>query len=332
MVSIVLVTYNRAERLKLSIQDILNQTFKNFELIICDDCSTDGTEEVCRGFTNRDERIRYFRHSSNQQMPENCNFGIKQARYDYIAILHDGDRFRSDLIDQWYNAISSNNSVGFVFNSIGLTDEDENIVHAYREFDEGIVKKDHLLKNIYFRRWQFDSPVYGEAMVKRNLLVDHGYLHKEYGFYADVNLWMDLLHSHDAYYCPETLITGPTKKILPQLFDNNLIRTFLYMFNMQLRHRHKAFRSKPFRLIYEIMVFWIQALLNVTYCLLLIVKNFSFRYFIGAARLLQKSVLFLVPWVIILFLYPILYPFLKLYDSLKNGIPKQESLSPSVSR
>ena len=48
MVSIVLVTYNRAKRLKLSIQDILNQTFKDFELIICDDCSTDSTESVCR--------------------------------------------------------------------------------------------------------------------------------------------------------------------------------------------------------------------------------------------------------------------------------------------
>lgn len=329
MVSVVLVTYNRAERLKLSVQDILNQTFTNFELIICDDCSTDGTEEVCLNFVAQDERVKYFRHSSNKQMPENCNFGIRQAKHDYVAILHDGDRFRPDLIEQWYNAISSNDSIGFVFNSIGLTDADENIIQTYSEFKEGIIPKEHLLKGVYFRRWRFDSPVYGEAMARKNLLVDHGYLHREFGFYADVNLWMDLLHSHDAYYCADTLITGPTKSLQPQLFEYNLIRVFLYLFNMQLRHRHKAFRKKPVRLVGELMLFWGQSLLNVTYHLILIVKNFSFRYFISAAKLLQKSVLFLIPWIVILFLYPILFPFLKLYGLIKNNISKQPQLSTS---
>jgi len=99
MVSIVLVTYNRAKRLKLSIQDILKQTFKDFELIICDDCSTDATEAVCRGFVAKDDRIKYYRHASNLQMPANCNFGIQKSIYPYIAILHDGDRFKPDLIE-----------------------------------------------------------------------------------------------------------------------------------------------------------------------------------------------------------------------------------------
>ena len=97
MVSIVLVTYNRAARLRLSIQDILDQTFKDFELIICDDCSTDSTESVCRQFEQRDPRIRYFRHPQNMKMPGNCNFGIEQAKFDYVAILHDGDRFKPEL-------------------------------------------------------------------------------------------------------------------------------------------------------------------------------------------------------------------------------------------
>jgi glycosyltransferase involved in cell wall biosynthesis len=332
MVSVVLVTYNRAERLKLSIQDILNQTFRNFELIICDDCSTDETEEVCKNFVTKDSRVKYFRHKSNMQMPANLNFGVKQAQYEYIAILHDGDRFMPDLLDQWYNAISTNESVGFVFNSIGLTDKDDNLVHRYRGFKEGIVPKDYLLKNVYFRRWQFDSPVYGEAMVRKSLLVNHGYLNKDYGFYADVNLWMDLLHTHDAYFCADTLITGPTKAIQPRLFENNMIRTFLYLFSMQRRHRIKAFKNQPMKLIRELSIFYAQSLLGLTYYLVLIVKNFSFKYFIGAAQLLKQSVLFLIPWLIILFLYPVLYPFLKIYGALKNSIPKEQALSTSTSR
>ena len=109
MVSIVLVTYNRASRLKLSIQDLLDQTFQDFELIICDDCSTDSTERVCRDFQRRDNRIRYFRHPENIAMPANCNFGITKCNFEYVAILHDGDRFMPSLIEQWYRAIVNMN-------------------------------------------------------------------------------------------------------------------------------------------------------------------------------------------------------------------------------
>ena len=318
MVSIVLVTYNRARRLKLSIQDILDQTFKDFELIICDDCSPDDTESVCREFLEKDNRIKYYRHASNLQMPANCNFGIQKAIYPYIAILHDGDRFKPDLIEQWYNAISKNDSVAFVFNSIGTTDENENLVETYKEFEEGLVSREYLLREVFFRRWQFDSPVYGEAMVKKQMIEEKGFLKKRYSFYADVDLWMELLHSHDAYYCSETLITGPTKTLQPRLFDDNLIKEFLHLFRIQLVHRKKEFKSQPLILIKELAIFWGQALINLNYRLLLLVKNFSFMSFVKASRLLKQSFIFLASWIVILILYPLLYPLLRLFKYLKQ--------------
>jgi glycosyltransferase involved in cell wall biosynthesis len=322
VVSIVLVTYNRARRLKLSIQDILDQTFRNFELIICDDCSPDDTEEVCREFVAKDNRVQYVRHASNMRMPTNLNFGLCRARYPYVAILHDGDRFRPDLIEQWYKGITSSESVGFVFNSIGVTDEYEKITFAYNDFKEGIVDKEHLLKNVFFRRWQFNSPVYGESMVKRELVLEYGLLKSKYGFYADVDLWMQLLHSHDAYYCADTLITGPAKTLQPRLFDDNLVKTFIYMFRMQLNHRKKAFRKQPFRLMAELLLCYVQAFVNLNYKLLLLVKNFSFRSFMDAYKLLRQSFLFVIPWLAILVLYPILYPFLKLFRILKSNFSR----------
>lgn len=328
MVSIVLVTYNRAERLKLSIEDILTQTFKDFELIICDDCSTDDTEDICRQFASKDDRIRYFRHRSNKRMPENCNFGIKQAKYPYIAILHDGDRFRSDLIEQWYMACSENESVGFVFNTIGTTDADENLLRSevfdYTRFEEGIIKKEHLLHDVYFRSWRFPSPVYGEVMVKKKLLEEKGFFKKRYGFYADVDFWMEILQTHDAYFCADILITGPAKAIQPRLFDDNPIRYFIYMFYMHLHHRKKAFRGQPLRLAKEMAIFWVQAFFGFNFWLLAIVKNFSFMYFVALRRLLKWNILFLTSWAIVLVLYPLLYPFLKLYNLVKRFRPKAD--------
>ena len=329
MVSIVLVTYNRAERLKLSIQDILNQTFRDFELIICDDCSPDATESVCRHFSSQDRRIKYFRHSSNMRMPANLNFGIRKASFPYVAILHDGDRYRPDLIEQWYNAISTHDNVGFVFNSIGITDANDKLISSENDFKEGVISKDHLLKKVYFRRWMFNSPVYGEAMVRKKLLEENGYLKKKYGFYADVDFWMELLHNHDAYYCADTLITGPAKVIQPRLFDDNLVKTFLYMFSMQLAHRKKAFRHKPLELTKELAICWVQAFINVNYRLLLLVKNFSFKSFMNASKLLKKSAVFLIPWFVILIFYPLLYPFLRLFTIVKGLFVKQPVAEPA---
>jgi hypothetical protein len=251
-------------------------------------------------------------------MPVNCNFGIQKAIYPYVAILHDGDRFQPDLIQQWYSAISIHDSVGFVFNSIGTTDENDTLLHFEDKFEEGVIQGDYLLKKVFFRNWYFGSPVYGEAMVKKELIEKCGYLKKKYGFYADVDLWMELLHTKNAYYCADTLITGPNKELQPRLFDDHLIKEFLYLFRMQLAHRKKAFRNRPLVLFKELAICWTQGLISLNFRLLLLVKNFSFKSFVKASHLLKKSFIFFASWVVILILYPLLYPVLKLFKFVKQ--------------
>ena len=61
LVSIIIPTYNRADIIPVvSIQSVLNQIYKNWELIIVDDGSTDNTKGVCDNFTSEDKRIKYF--------------------------------------------------------------------------------------------------------------------------------------------------------------------------------------------------------------------------------------------------------------------------------
>jgi hypothetical protein len=254
-------------------------------------------------------------------MPGNCNFGIEQAKFDYVAILHDGDRFKQDLIEQWYQAISNNESVAFVFNSIGETDRRDRILKSSHEFDEGIVDRDRLLKKEFFRRWRFYSPVYGEAMVRKSVIAERGLLHHDFGFYADVDMWMDLLHTHDAYYCADTLITGPTKEFQPRAFEDFMIDHFLLMINMHLKHRTKAFRNKPLRLFYERIILWGQSSLYLFYCILLVIKNHSSE-FMRIPRMLGTRPTYLLIWASTFIFYPVLYPVLKLFAFVKASRPQ----------
>jgi len=90
-VSIVIPTYNRANLISMSIESVLNQTYKNFELIIVDDCSTDNTQEVISNF--KDPRIRYIRHDQNLGGSAARNLGIKMARGEYIAFQDSDDEW-----------------------------------------------------------------------------------------------------------------------------------------------------------------------------------------------------------------------------------------------
>lgn len=124
LVSIVIPTYNRERLLNRAIKSVLNQTYTNFELIVVDDCSTDCTESVVKGF--QDDRIRYIRHERNQGAPTARNNGIKAANGEYIAFQDSDDVWLSTKLEKQVNAFNSGSShIGVVYTSFWLINQDE---------------------------------------------------------------------------------------------------------------------------------------------------------------------------------------------------------------
>ena len=90
-ITTVIPTYQRAKLLARAIRSILRQTYPHFEIIVCDNCSSDETREVVEEFAREDSRIRYFRHSENIGMLGNWNFALKQVETPFFSILCDDD-------------------------------------------------------------------------------------------------------------------------------------------------------------------------------------------------------------------------------------------------
>jgi glycosyltransferase involved in cell wall biosynthesis len=88
----VIPTYNRADFLPKAIQSVLNQTYRDWEMIIVDDGSIDKTEEIVKDY--KEARIRYIVHKSNLGSSAARNTGIKNSRGEYIAFL--------DSDDEWF--------------------------------------------------------------------------------------------------------------------------------------------------------------------------------------------------------------------------------------
>ena len=91
-ISIITPTYNRKEMLEQAIESVRKQSYNNFEIIIIDDCSTDGTDKFIQKYVN-DNRIRYFRNDCNMGPGYNRNFGYCKSDGQYIIFLDDDDYY-----------------------------------------------------------------------------------------------------------------------------------------------------------------------------------------------------------------------------------------------
>ena len=89
--SIILPTFNRAHMIHEAIKSVFNQTYKNWELIIVDDGSTDKTKEVIDKYIEKDKRVRYL-YQKNKERSAARNNGIKNAKGDCICFLQDYSR------------------------------------------------------------------------------------------------------------------------------------------------------------------------------------------------------------------------------------------------
>ncbi|WP_298920622.1 glycosyltransferase family 2 protein [uncultured Nostoc sp.] len=303
MISAVLVTYNRAERLKLAIQDILNQSFANFELIICDDCSPDHTKEICEEFAAKDNRIHYVKRDRNLRMPHNLNEGIRIAKYEYVAILHDADRYEPELFALWYEALDKYPNVAFAFYQHTTINDTEKIVRICKESFEGVVSGKYLLRQIFFRRWGFDSPVFGIAIGRKSLFEKLGMFNSIYGFYADVDMWMSLLHDWDAFYVAKPVVRS---YIETRQFDDNTWKISSMIKEMHLKHREiEFFQSGWLRLTIERLIYYVYSYIVNIYYLLLNYKHKDLNNLVLARNFLKKDTFFLLPfWLILIVLYP----------------------------
>ena len=122
-VSVVIPSYNRAHLVKRAIDSVLNQTYREFEVIVVDDASTDGTAEIVKGLA--DQRVRYVKHQANRGVSESRNTGIKAAKGHLIGFLDSDDEWLPHKLRKQidrFNELPSD--TGVVYGACLMVDEE----------------------------------------------------------------------------------------------------------------------------------------------------------------------------------------------------------------
>ena len=175
-ISILIPVFNRDDYVSDCIQSALNQTYKDIEIDIVDNASTDDTWNIIKKYSEKDARVRVFRNSTNIGPVKNWMRCIDEATGEYGKILWSDDLIAPDFLEQTLSILDDHEDVGFVFTGTELfLDGADRKSEYYFISDTGVYKSNQYIEGVLF---DFNYPVSpGCALfrmrdLRKNLLVD----------------------------------------------------------------------------------------------------------------------------------------------------------------
>ena len=162
-ISIVMPVYNKEKYIARGIHSILVQTFKDWELIIIDDGSTDGSLNQCKKF--RDSRIQVF-HTLNRGVSEARNLGIRKATGEYITFIDSDDFVAENYLEKIYRPDEE-----MVIGGVAKVDINGKVIERIRPYLDGNVYIEDMAKTFY--KEQLATGIYGfvsSKLIKKSVI------------------------------------------------------------------------------------------------------------------------------------------------------------------
>ncbi len=196
-VSVLIPAYNAEKYIGDTIQSVLDQTFQDFEVIVLDDCSTDSTNEVVKGFGAKDDRIRLFKNKTNLGIAGTRNKLLEYASGKYLAILDADDLCHRDRLAIQSKFLEENSDHILVGSYYEMIDEAANHIAHVRH----ITKPNQVGIGMFFHNLIAQSSVMINAALLGSERYDLGFPPAE-----DYHLWIRLLRKGKVHNIPSELM------------------------------------------------------------------------------------------------------------------------------
>lgn len=192
-VSVLMPVYRtKEEYLRVAIESVLNQTFKDFEFIILDDCPTDSREKVIQSYD--DARIKYVKNKQNLGISKSRNKLIDMAKGEYLAIMDHDDICLPERFAKEVDVLDKNKDIGVVGCAIHKIESKKDMINPQNDAD---IKKALMMKCVV---------THPSAMIRKSILEEHNIRYNEYYSPAeDYKLWCQLIPLTQFYNIPEVL-------------------------------------------------------------------------------------------------------------------------------
>ncbi len=137
LISIIIPVYNASKYLDKCITSILNQTYKNLEILLINDGSTDYSLDICNSYEKKDKRIKVI-NKKNEGVSKTRNVGIKHSTGDYLMFVDSDDYLHEKYIEKMYFYLKKHN-LDLVTSSMTFVDEQYNLLKVYSYKNEDVL-------------------------------------------------------------------------------------------------------------------------------------------------------------------------------------------------
>lgn len=222
LVSIILPVYNGEKYIKQSINSCLNQTYKNIELIIINDCSTDNTSNIINEYAIKDSRICIINNVENKKLPASLNIGHKAAKGDFMTWTSDDNFYELDAIELLHEALIKNNK-DLVYSNVTVIKENGEVKRDIQYNDK---------ENILFGNCIGSCFLYKKEVYMRNKGYNESlFLVEDYDFWLRASLHSNFYHLKRTLYkyrLHETSLTNSihTNSKKNTLWKNNITKMY----------------------------------------------------------------------------------------------------------
>lgn len=195
-ISVVIPTFNRSQTIVRAIDSVLNQTHRDFELIIVDDGSTDHTFELVESHY-KDSRLKLIRQR-NLGVSAARNLGIESCSHDWIAFLDSDDQWLPNKLSVQIEKLKQNENIRFIHSNEYWIKNGKKI-NIPKKFDKGP-------HDIFYRSLQTCLISPSTVLAKKSLLKEYDMFDTSFEICEDYDLWLKVLANEDVGFCEEYLI------------------------------------------------------------------------------------------------------------------------------
>lgn len=198
-VSIIVAAYNGERYIRETLESLLAQTYKDFEIVVADDGSTDGTAEIVKSFT--DHRIKYIKKENEGVMAKTRNFGIRRSIGEFIAFCDQDDIWYPEKLKKQLEKIDKNVLIGTVVASADIIDKKGEKIGLRDIGFEGYINPIESFEKLL----DTDFITNCSAVVPKKIIEEMGYLDESLVGNDDYKLWLLIAQKYGIFGIRESL-------------------------------------------------------------------------------------------------------------------------------
>lgn len=208
LVSVLICAYNVEKYIEECVDALINQTYKNLEIIIVNDGSTDNTYIILQALAERDNRIRILNLKENVGIISALNRGLKEVNGKYIARTDSDDIAKPDWIEKILSCLENNKNIIAMGSYLQILSEQGNGSNLSKYYDNGQIWKKPTEHKEIVEEMLFRNPIHNNSMIMRSSIFNHYGLRFDnaYKHTEDYKFWLEVSRFGELANYPKALV------------------------------------------------------------------------------------------------------------------------------